>query len=579
VDGLTPLHLLIRRRFQYHVLNRLNPSFGGCRGGGGGDGDDDFMEILELFVSQCPRSVLVEDGRGEPPIVYAIKARQYSPLLAKFERDDADAVAVVIAEERILEILRVMLRHCPDAATAVFASGGSSGDDDYRHRHHPTPLHAALSHGRDDRVVELLLEAGSAGLSDSSPSNTEKVGLVANRRGEVPLHLCTMSKQRECDRQSSRILGMIAKAAPGAVSRRDESGLTPLHWLWIRHAENMLAHAMGGDGGDWPDSDDHRGGRRHNETGARLCGSKRPIVQRVNQPLPGDLIETFQGIPTATHGHWSCPSSSSELAERTLASLQREQDDSMVSSSSWLDVESSLFWNNTVSLLDAALVSSTTVGEVNLDRCIVPRGDSMLVHAAFASPSCPPEMCWIAARLFPNEMSLLDEHGRFPVHYAAARPWDTGDWSGCGASTRPSSGDQDDHAPILEMESIRVLETAISLSPAAAFAVADIDNRCVLHYAVETFVRACSHATASPAGARSTVRRMLDTTRTLIGRSPETLQQRDGASMLFPFMQASAVATEEKEQLPDQMTDEIPLTITYDLLRSNPASLTSVFEA
>ena len=69
VDGFTPLHLLIRRRFQSHILNS--------------DEDTFFSEILEMLVSSCPESVVIPD-RGEyeePPIVFALKANIYAPSL------------------------------------------------------------------------------------------------------------------------------------------------------------------------------------------------------------------------------------------------------------------------------------------------------------------------------------------------------------------------------------------------------------------------------------------------------------------------------------------------------------------
>jgi len=71
VDGFTPLHLLIRRRFQSHIMTT------------GVDTSTCLMQILEMLVSSCPEAVLIPD-RGEyeePPIVYAIKANIYAPAL------------------------------------------------------------------------------------------------------------------------------------------------------------------------------------------------------------------------------------------------------------------------------------------------------------------------------------------------------------------------------------------------------------------------------------------------------------------------------------------------------------------
>ena len=38
-----------------------------------------------------------------------------------------------------------------------------------------------------------------------------------------------------------RTVALLAKAAPEAVLKRDASGLTPFHWLWIRFISTLLA--------------------------------------------------------------------------------------------------------------------------------------------------------------------------------------------------------------------------------------------------------------------------------------------------------------------------------------------------
>ena len=100
VDGFTPLHLLIRRRFQTHILQS----------------DTSLMQILEMLVRSCPDAVVVPD-RGEyeePPIVYAIKANIYAPSLGS---EDATLVRV---ERQIYEMVDLMLRYNPSAASRVF---------------------------------------------------------------------------------------------------------------------------------------------------------------------------------------------------------------------------------------------------------------------------------------------------------------------------------------------------------------------------------------------------------------------------------------------------------------------------
>ena len=102
VDGFTPLHLLIRRRFKSHILQSGE--------------DTSLMRILELLVASCPDAVVIPD-RGEyeePPIVYAVKANIYAPGLGA----EDDTVSRV--ERQIYEMVACMLRHIPSAASKVF---------------------------------------------------------------------------------------------------------------------------------------------------------------------------------------------------------------------------------------------------------------------------------------------------------------------------------------------------------------------------------------------------------------------------------------------------------------------------
>jgi hypothetical protein len=156
VDGYTPLHLLIRRRFQSHIL--------------GSNDDGCLMEILELLVSSCPEAVVIPD-RGEyeePPIVYAIKATNYAPMLGS-EEDTLTRV-----ERQIFEMVRTMLKHAPFAAAQVFTG--------FRGQY--TALHSAVFHGRCTNTIDLLLRIGK-----EYPSAThQKAALLTNTQLELPLH-------------------------------------------------------------------------------------------------------------------------------------------------------------------------------------------------------------------------------------------------------------------------------------------------------------------------------------------------------------------------------------------------------
>jgi len=210
VDGFTPLHLLIRRRFQAHILN---------------DESANLMQILEMLVQSCPEAVLIPD-RGEyeePPIVYALKANIYAPALVS----DDDTIARV--ERQIYEMAACMLKYCPEAASQTFTG--------YRGQY--TALHSAVFHGRNTGTIELLLQTEASVRRDGGTNC-----VLANTQGELPLHFCAMRGERP------RSVALIANAAPNAVIQRDASGLTPLHWLWARFVSSLLALDRLGAGDD-----------------------------------------------------------------------------------------------------------------------------------------------------------------------------------------------------------------------------------------------------------------------------------------------------------------------------------------
>ena len=154
VDGFTPLHLLIRRRFQSHIQKF--------------DEDKSLMKILEMLVSSCPDAVVIPD-RGEyeePPIVYAIKANIYAPSLGS----EDDTLSQV--ERQIYEMVRTMLRHAPNAASQVFSG--------FRGQY--TALHSAVFHGRYTSTIELLLE------TEKNFPSAQKSALLTNTQSELPLH-------------------------------------------------------------------------------------------------------------------------------------------------------------------------------------------------------------------------------------------------------------------------------------------------------------------------------------------------------------------------------------------------------
>lgn len=525
VDGFTPLHLLIRRRFQSHI-QKCNE-------------DSNLMKILEMLVSSCPEAVVIPD-RGEyeePPIVYAIKANIYAPSLGS-EDDTLSRV-----ERQIYEMVYTMLKHAPSAAAQVFSG--------FRGQY--TALHSAVFHGRYTSTIELLLET-----EKNFPAST-KAALLTNTQCELPLHFCAMRGERP------RTVAVLAKAAPEAVLKRDATGLTPFHWLWIRFISTLLAL-----------DEDRRGGEELNilvrTSTPILYESSRydefatieqgdfdadlHLIKRLDPPV--DFLR-MRHIPIEVSGHDNCfrwANQSYEVLNKIRDRYcKREENDEQT----WTrqEVIVSLFWVKSVSLLQASNIAQPG---------IMPQGDSIFVHTAFASVCCLPPAAHLVARLFPDELSIRDLRGRLPIHYAACRPWHRWDWQ------REDNINEAAAARLLGGESLDVLRVAIDASSKEAMHVYDNENRLVLHCAIETFVRACSPR--SQIISHCSIRNILLMLRELVQCHPESLHKRDGKTMLVPFLEAAAIATEQRAQ--SCYRDELSLSITYVLLRQNPAIISEV---
>lgn len=525
VDGYTPLHLLIRRRFQSHVM--------------GAPGESSYlMEILEMLMKSSPEAVVVPD-RGEyeePPIVMALKANVYSPLL---QAGEATAARI---ELHINEMLNCMLRYYPKAASCVFSG--------YRGKY--TALHSAVFHGRCAETIELLIDA-----ERRSPS-TELPGLLANTQGEMPLHFCAMRGE------PPRSIALVASAAPEAVTIRDASGLTPVHWLWVRFVSTFLAM-----------EDNSRGSvdtihlkKRENssdmtdyaafatliqgdfETDLSLLRRLDPSVDFLRmRHIPAEVLEESDAL------HW---------ADRTIQLLSHVRSRYMAPSAdaeemvSWTRMEAvaSLFWTKLVSMLRAI---SGSEAETN-------REGFSIVRTAFQSVSCPPPVVRIVASLYPEELNWVDANGRLPIHHAARRAWHAWDWP------REDGTSEGANAQLLQLESAKLLRTAMDLSPADAAKHKD-NKRCLpMHYSMRSFMHA--YCAASRTAPRVPFTDIQDLVSRFVKMNPDSLEEEEPSSGLVPFLHASAVAAEAKESCcSGSFPDELGISIVYQLLRENPANM------
>jgi hypothetical protein len=527
VDGYTPLHLLIRRRFQTHIL--------------GADEGSHLMELLEMLVKSCAEAVVVPD-RGEyeePPIVMALKANVYAPLL---QSEDGTAARI---ERNINEMVNCMLQHYPSAASCVF--------NGYRGKY--TALHSAVFHGRCPDTIELLLQA-----ENRCPAS-QKAGLLANTQGEMPLHFCAMRGE------PPRAVALLASEAPEAVSKRDASGLTPVHWLWIRFVSTLLAIEDGGRGSTVTmpvETALQRTGLSEYASFASLeqgdFEADLQLVRRLDpsvdflrmRHIPGEVLEETEAL------HWADRTitileHSRERYERSNAESETQEGDNVIVWSR-LEAVASLFWTKIVSLLKAASITDTNDDSEAF----------FLVRTAFESICCPPPVARIVASMYPLEMGTPDAYGRFPLHHAARRAWHAWDWP------REDGTSEGANAQLLQLESAALLRTAMALSPPEASRHKDKSNRLPIHYAISTFVRAfCSSGRSST---KTPVTEVLELVSYFVQLNPDSLNEQDPETGLFPFLQASAVAAEEQNcASPGSVPEELPLSLVYLLLHENPS--------
>lgn len=517
VDGFTPLHLLIRRRFQAHILNHETASL---------------MQILEMLVKSCPEAVLIPDlgEYEEPPVVYALKANIYAPALV------SDEGTIARVERQIHEMVACMLRYCPKAASEVFSG--------YRGQY--TALHSAVFHGRDTSTIELLLRTEAEARTDGKTNC-----VLANTQGELPLHFCAMRGERP------RSVALIADAAPEAVVKRDATGLTPMHWLWARFVSSLLTLDRLGVG------DDTTVGPlnivdTHSSRYSAFCSLEQDdfeldlqLIRRMDPPV--DFLR-MRHIPIDVLG----PSDSIQWADQTAQLLQhlRERYESGSDGDGYIwsrrECVVSLFWSKVVSLIKASALAIANG----------PHGDGVLVHSAFASPACLPAIARIVTYLFPEELMQPDELGRLPVHYAASRLFHEWDWP-CERYERSASSE------LLKQETLYLIETALDLSSPEALAVRDHEKRLPLHILIDNVMSTCSRFPIS----LKTTSHVVALLESFVKKNQVSLQFHDGRSKLYPFMQATATATEHYSESSCAQYDHLALSITYQLLRENPETL------
>lgn len=248
----------------------------------------------------------------------------------------------------------------------------------------------------------------------------------------------------------------------------------------------------------------------------------------------------------------------------------------------------SLFWAKVNSLLHAAAVANMVDFDTNA-ACfpLLPTDTNInMLHTACSS-STPLAVIRLCVALYPEQLMLQDCDGKYPLHHAASRIWDFREFR--ILSTVPTVEDSDINegvAPnLIAYESKRSLELILESSPIEASKARDSEGRIAFHHAIDSVVTAMMKCTKTLSSSTvvvddESIFSVNSVLRTMMQMYPEVIEQKDGKSGLYPFMQASAKASEVLSSLNTfseecshsvQGYNNLSLSICYELLLASPS--------
>ena len=365
--------------------------------------------------------------------------------------------------------------------------------------------------------------------------------------------------------ERARTVAVIADAAPEGVLKKDSSGLTPMHWLWIRFVSTLLTLEDGGRGTDASITLPARRPlppmniSRYAEFATLEQGDFDADSQLIKRMDPSIDFLRMRHIPVEVLADADCLRRASRsvdilrrIREQHAVAIHTNSDETI----EWTreEVVTALFWSKVVSLL----LSANKAADVPFV------GERSLLHIAISSKCCPSWVCYMVAQMHPEELMHKDSRGRFPLHCAASRSWDRWDW--------PCSMGDSTATKLLLHDSLRIMKWALDLTPREVLRVVDNDNRLVLHHAIDTIVKANSLLSRSTQD--DPFNDMLSVLRNIVSLNPDALHCRDGATMMYPFQQAAASSTANHSVYANALRfDQLSLCLTYELLRESPAIL------
>ena len=293
-----------------------------------------------------------------------------------------------------------------------------------------------------------------------------------------------------------------------------------------------------------------------------------------------------------------------------------------------------LFWAKVTSLLRAATLAqrSSEIDLSNLSDCASLKmsptsindedeDDDYILHNACAAPT-PYAIVRLCLELYPDERHLQDHTGKTPLHHAASRAWDAREFTtalslsssdnqsdsnaveqdSLSNSSRSSSYESDSNAPMIANETVNVFYLVLGNSCVDAAGVLDNEGRNPFHCAIDSTTKGlldyCSNTNATTSNNSSEDVADIRMTRSDEDRSvysinnilnkmltlkPDLIEQTDGRTGLYPFMQVAACATEYASQnernnegasSPKSPDNRMSVSLTFSLLLVNPSLAT-----
>lgn len=254
----------------------------------------------------------------------------------------------------------------------------------------------------------------------------------------------------------------------------------------------------------------------------------------------------------------------------------------------------SLFWAKVNSLLHAAAITKIVkIGSATPCFPSVPRDSSIdMLHTACSTPTSV-AVIRVCAALYPEQLKVQDSEGKLPLHHAACRVWHPREFSNINVA---SSSDDDlnegnvEPVNLLCLESYRTLQFILESSDEKASIKRDMNGRIPFHYAIDSVLEAifCSidfyNKDSSFSGMDDkTIFSAVGVLNSMIQKFPEVIEQRDGVTGLYPFMQASGKSSEllrsfknrkisgKNEHDIETRSNSLALSICYELLLASPS--------